>query len=485
MPAAAWAAGVHAQGLAALGLGPRSVAGAGAQTPFPALTPQAAAATYTRGLALGGARAEARRTTSAGRAELACVGEFCAWLSALPLAWGRNAATAVPEDVVVFFETHWVAAHGRTYVGDATRPVASASGVKGALLHLEHYFTAIGRVGNWDPASLTGNPCRSAYVTNWRLGYRTEQWQAGVRPVAATPASDHQIGLMTRRLPSSPTTPADSAPRSRTRRPPDPRIVRAVRCRDDCLLYYVNEGGPRGGEVRLSFNSCFNFVTHLVWSPLGAQGARLRWCDLDPSPLEWAGQVPSAVLVMPNGHKTQRERHCGEFTITCDPTPDQPYASRFLRALPDLVESYSAAGLVLEPAGPVFAKTAGAGYRLTTQPATYGVLRGVLSRRAAEAGLSHENFTGHSGRRGRMQGDRAAGIPAAATRKRALGICTATYELYTDLNRPIRRRALAPSVASPEGCPSGASPGLASFFSRVSHRVARIFGTGAPCNNPV
>ena len=247
MPAAEWASGVHAQGLAALGLSPGAVQAAWPQASFQYATPHAAATAYLQGLTRGGARAEARRTAGAGRSELVAVAEFSAWLAALPPWWGRSAATAVPEDVVAYFECHWVTRHGRTYVGDSTDPVASASGVKGALLHLEHYFSALGRVGDWNPATLTGKPCRSHYVVNWRHGYKQEQLRAGVRPVAATPASDAQIGRMTQAPPSPP----PHAPTARARRrPPASCVTDALRCRDDCLLYYLNEGGQRGGEVR-------------------------------------------------------------------------------------------------------------------------------------------------------------------------------------------------------------------------------------------
>lgn len=180
---------------------------------------------------------------------------------------------------------------------------------------------------------------------------------------------------------------------------------------------------------------------------------------------------------MPNGHKTNQERHCGEYTISLARSGTQPYDSRFLPALPRLLAAYRAAGVTPQDMSPVFVKAAGAGYRLTNEPATYGVLRGVLRKRSAEANLSAEHFTGHSARRGRMQGDRAAGVSPAATQSRALGVCDATYELYTDLDRPTRRRvsaspppALGPAVVDP-GAPAAASGSIAS---RVAAALTRL-----------
>ena len=181
---------------------------------------------------------------------------------------------------------------------------------------------------------------------------------------------------------------------------------------------------------------------------------------------------------MPNGHKTNQERHCGEYTISLASNAAQPYASRFLPALPRLVAAYRAAGLTLHGAGPVFVKAAGGGYRLLNEPATYGVLNGVLRKRAAEANLTDEHFTGHSTRRGRMQGDRAAGVAPAATQSRALGICDATYALYTDLERPTRRRinGSAPPGAG-HAAPGSDPPAVISpqpLASRVAATLAQL-----------
>ena len=179
----------------------------------------------------------------------------------------------------------------------------------------------------------------------------------------------------------------------------------------------------------------------------------MRWCDITPCPLEWANSgesTPVEVLVAPNGHKTCQQRHCGEFTLWSEAQAGQQLeASRFLPTLPRLLEAYRLAGREVTPTTPVFLVTKGAGTRLTDQPATCGVVRGVLKKRAAAAALENENFTGHSFRRGRMQDDEDGGIPAAVTRARCLGIGKATYKLYTDRERPTRRVGPAPPPVSP------------------------------------
>ena len=101
------------------------------------------------------------------------------------------------------------------------------------------------------------------------------------------------------------------------------------------------------------------------------QGARLRWCDLTPSPLEWAdgGVIPPTLEVAPNGHKTCPERNCGKFTLSAEANGlDQLEPSRFLPALPQLLKAYRAAGRHLSAESPVFVKTKGGGTASLTCP---------------------------------------------------------------------------------------------------------------------
>ena len=186
MSSAAWASEVRSRGLVAQGLGYNNVCNVMPKT-FNHITPAAAAQAYYAGLDQGGARVDSRRDDGASRQELVAVAEFGAWLQHLPAWWGRNLCTVVPEDMVAFMESHWVHHHGRTFVGDDPAPVASASGAKGVLLDLEHYFAALGRSGEWNVALLGGNPCRSFVVKQWCRGYKRNQRVAGVCPVAATP----------------------------------------------------------------------------------------------------------------------------------------------------------------------------------------------------------------------------------------------------------------------------------------------------------
>ena len=168
----------------------------------------------------------------------------------------------------------------------------------------------------------------------------------------------------------------------------------------------------------------------------------------------------------PNGHKTCQDRHCGTFTLWAQPNGgEQLEPSRFIPLLPELMRSYRMAGRDLHPTSPVFLKTTGAGHRLTDEPATNGVVAGVLKKRSAAAALGEENFTGHSFRRGRMQDDQDAGVDPAITQARALGIGMDTYRLYTDRDRPTRRTAMPDSSPPPPSAPLALAP--PSLFARA------------------
>ena len=112
---------------------------------------------------------------------------------------------------------------------------------KHVLLDLEHYFAALGRSGDWNVSLLSGNPCRSFMVKQWLRGYKRFQRVAGVRAVAATPATGVHVGMMT-----------SPAAKAGGRVPLPGSVQQATERRDDSLLFYLNEAGQRAGEVRVS-----------------------------------------------------------------------------------------------------------------------------------------------------------------------------------------------------------------------------------------
>lgn len=190
------------------------------------------------------------------------------------------------------------------------------------------------------------------------------------------------------------------------------------------------------------------------------QGARLRWCDIEPCPTSWAATgllcdqrcpVPASCVVRPNGHKTCQRRNAGRFTVFRDEdTPNHIRASRFMPGLPALLAAYAAAGYAPTPIDPVFPQCAPGGSQLLPVPSTCGSLRQVVARAAKATPLAAKKFSSHSFRRGRMLQDKHDGVPCAQTCTNLLGITPGTYAHYTDESRPTRAEvSLSP-------CPGGA-----------------------------
>ena len=132
----------------------------------------------------------------------------------------------------------------------------------------------------------------------------------------------------------------------------------------------------------------------------------MRWCDVEPCPLSWAGSgllcdqrcpVPSTCVVRPNGHKTCQRRNAGRFTVFRDEdAPAQVRASRFLPGLPALLAAYVAAGYAPTPGDPVFPQCAPGGARLLPVPSTCGSLRQAVARATRATPLAAQRLSAHS-----------------------------------------------------------------------------------------
>ena len=67
--------------------------------------------------------------------------ELDSWLQALPAAWGGNLLTCTPADLVVYFESHWLAQHAGTTLPDGS-VIASPSGVSQLPFQLLYWLQA-------------------------------------------------------------------------------------------------------------------------------------------------------------------------------------------------------------------------------------------------------------------------------------------------------------------------------------------------------
>ncbi len=79
----------------------------------------------------------------------------------------RSVATAIPEDILVFFTQHWLPNHAGSSMPSG-RLIAVPTSLAGAKSHLAKDFDLQGRVEDWtlQHSSDTGNSDMPVYSTN-------------------------------------------------------------------------------------------------------------------------------------------------------------------------------------------------------------------------------------------------------------------------------------------------------------------------------
>ena len=114
----------------------------------------------------------------------------------------KKLATCTPADLLVCMESQWLPNHAGTMLPDGSM-IASPSGVSGCLSHLSTDFLLIGKVGEWDPLTSTGNPVVSTDLAQYRTGYRMQAWRSGYLEGSAMPINScaNQQGLPAGSLP--------------------------------------------------------------------------------------------------------------------------------------------------------------------------------------------------------------------------------------------------------------------------------------------
>jgi hypothetical protein len=116
----------------------------------PTLSPAQVFEEYSNSLARVAA-AEAEAAHPGSRAAAAAVAQdFLSWLGPRSTARHVSLATCTPEDIVVFFESHWLREHGSTLLSDG-EVHAAPSYLSTSISHLSGMFKVLGRVGAYDP----------------------------------------------------------------------------------------------------------------------------------------------------------------------------------------------------------------------------------------------------------------------------------------------------------------------------------------------
>ena len=156
---------------------------------FLSLTPAAAEDLYRGSLSAAASVISHANEDATVRRRLALGRELQEWLQALPAPYPNTLLTARPEELLVYLQSSFTERHAGTHLPGHTSPVASPTGVAGAISHLSTLFESLGRRGPYDPSSGLGNPCNSSEVRRYQKGYSRELWHAGYQESSAVPTT--------------------------------------------------------------------------------------------------------------------------------------------------------------------------------------------------------------------------------------------------------------------------------------------------------
>ena len=98
----------------------------------------------------------------------------------------RTMLTAIPEDILVYFTQHWLPNHAGSTTA-AGELIAAPSSLAGTKSHLATDFKSLGRIGNWDPVTSTGNPMHSKQVKDLLRGYANQATELGYQKKEHSP----------------------------------------------------------------------------------------------------------------------------------------------------------------------------------------------------------------------------------------------------------------------------------------------------------
>jgi integrase len=320
--------------------------------------------------------------------------EFIDYLAALPRGLERSVYDAIPADIVIYMQGHWVPNHDHTYLPSGEM-VPSFSYLKNCLSYLRRLFDDAMREGVWNPQDLSGNPLDSSSVKSYRSGFERKLWRAGVEAIAAAVLTEEQFKLLCDYLLGE----LDGAINTGA----SPMAI-AIIYRDLMLICFLWQIGQRGGE-----------------------GARLRINDLD--------RTEGASGVCPNGLKTMQRQDHGVF-IPLKKADDEKYC--FLKLLDPYIAVLGRAGVNISGNFFIFpmanARRTGFEDDPLTGPAAYNRLRVHLEASGVDQGQSLHSF-----KRAKLQGLKRKGAPLGEILAQGTHTSERTSRAYTNETRPTRK----------------------------------------------
>ena len=157
------------------------------------MTPDTCQATYLLGLSKAYALQEQSVAVKTLQQRHKNARELAGWLHSTNI--GRTLHNCLPEDIMVYFTTHWLPTHAGTTTKTGHRLPApgSLSGVKSSLsTELEQ----LGRTIEWNQVTMQGNPMLSNKLRRMTKGYKAEATSKGYEQRAAEPIYSGKIQAM-------------------------------------------------------------------------------------------------------------------------------------------------------------------------------------------------------------------------------------------------------------------------------------------------
>ena len=158
----------------------------------PQQSQQEVADLYDKGLAAAAALQKQSVKADTLKTRQAALRELADWLQSKQAACNRTVHTAIPEDILVYFTQHWLPNHAgsATASGELIAAPGSLSSIKS---HLSSEFEVLGRIGDWNPATQTGNPMLSVQIRSMLKGYGNHANQLGYQKREAVPLTENQM----------------------------------------------------------------------------------------------------------------------------------------------------------------------------------------------------------------------------------------------------------------------------------------------------
>ena len=158
----------------------------------PQLSSQEVVNLYSKGLAAAADIQQKLVKASTLKVRQAVMRELADWLQSTQAASNRTVMTAIPEDILVNLTQQWLPNHAgsETTSGDWITAPGSLSSIKS---HLAQEFDLLGRTGDWNASTSSGNPMHSIQVTRMVKGYSNHATDLGYQKQGAEPLTEAEM----------------------------------------------------------------------------------------------------------------------------------------------------------------------------------------------------------------------------------------------------------------------------------------------------